>query len=226
MADLNGLRIAEQKAHRPRRDAQGRGHHGRHERRAGEDRPGRRRRVRHGARARALRYPPGRRGSAHVAGEEDPGDPEGRDDPGDGEGADRHFVEAQILEALAVDYIDESEVLTPADEHFHIDKFAFRVPFVCGCRDLGEALRRIGEGAAMIRTKARPARATSSRPPPHARRHLRRSAPDHARPRGADDRGQEPRRSVRPRALGGEGGKLPVPNFSAAGSRRPPTPRS
>src|SRR5881628_950662 len=64
-----------------------------------------------------------------------------------------HFVEAQILESLAVDYIDESEVLTPADEHFHIDKFAFRIPFVCGCRDLGEALRRIGEGAAMIRTK-------------------------------------------------------------------------
>ena len=64
-----------------------------------------------------------------------------------------HFVEAQILEALAVDFIDESEVLTPADEHFHIDKLAFRVPFVCGARDLGEALRRIGEGAAMIRTK-------------------------------------------------------------------------
>src|SRR5205823_10254341 len=64
-----------------------------------------------------------------------------------------HFVEAQILEALAVDFIDESEVLTPADEHFHIDKFAFHVPFVCGARDLGEALRRIGEGAAMIRTK-------------------------------------------------------------------------
>src|SRR5713226_7301567 len=63
-----------------------------------------------------------------------------------------HFVEAQILEALGVDYIDESEVLTPADEHFHIDKFAFRIPFVCGARDLGEALRRIGEGAAMIRT--------------------------------------------------------------------------
>src|SRR5919201_5130363 len=58
-----------------------------------------------------------------------------------------HFVEAQILEALAVDYIDESEVLTPADEHFHIDKFTFRRPFVCGARDLGEALRRIGEGA-------------------------------------------------------------------------------
>jgi pyridoxal 5'-phosphate synthase pdxS subunit len=64
-----------------------------------------------------------------------------------------HFVEAQILEALEVDYIDESEVLTPADEEHHIDKWGFRIPFVCGCRNLGEALRRISEGAAMIRTK-------------------------------------------------------------------------
>ena len=64
-----------------------------------------------------------------------------------------HFVEAQILESLGVDYIDESEVLTPADEEHHIDKWGFKVPFVCGCRNLGEALRRIGEGAAMIRTK-------------------------------------------------------------------------
>jgi pyridoxal 5'-phosphate synthase pdxS subunit len=64
-----------------------------------------------------------------------------------------HFVEAQVLEALGVDYIDESEVLTPADEQNHIDKHAFKVPFVCGCRNLGEALRRIAEGAAMIRTK-------------------------------------------------------------------------
>jgi pyridoxal 5'-phosphate synthase pdxS subunit len=64
-----------------------------------------------------------------------------------------HFVEAQILESIGVDYIDESEVLTPADEQFHIDKHRFKVPFVCGCRNLGEALRRIGEGAAMIRTK-------------------------------------------------------------------------
>jgi pyridoxal 5'-phosphate synthase pdxS subunit len=64
-----------------------------------------------------------------------------------------HFVEAQILEALGVDYIDESEVLTPADERHHIHKHPFKIPFVCGCRDLGEALRRIGEGAAMIRTK-------------------------------------------------------------------------
>ena len=64
-----------------------------------------------------------------------------------------HFVEAQILEAMGVDYLDESEVLTPADENNHINKHDFKVPFVCGCRDLGEALRRIGEGAAMIRTK-------------------------------------------------------------------------
>lgn len=67
-----------------------------------------------------------------------------------------HFVEAQILESLFVDFIDESEVLTPADEEFHIDKNKFRIPFVCGCRDLGEALRRIGEGAAMIRCKGEP----------------------------------------------------------------------
>ena len=64
-----------------------------------------------------------------------------------------HFVEAQILQALEVDFIDESEVLTPADEQFHIDKAPFKVPFVCGCKNLGEALRRIQEGAAMIRTK-------------------------------------------------------------------------
>ncbi|MHB1415841.1 MAG: pyridoxal 5'-phosphate synthase lyase subunit PdxS [Chloroflexota bacterium] len=64
-----------------------------------------------------------------------------------------HFVEAQVLEALGVDYIDESEVLTPADEEHHVNKHAFKVPFVCGCRNLGEALRRIGEGAAMMRTK-------------------------------------------------------------------------
>src|SRR5690349_24310903 len=64
-----------------------------------------------------------------------------------------HFVEAQILEAIGIDYIDESEVLTPADEENHINKHKFKVPFVCGCRNLGEALRRINEGAAMIRTK-------------------------------------------------------------------------
>lgn len=67
-----------------------------------------------------------------------------------------HFVEAQILESLGVDYIDESEVLTPADDKYHVDKHGFKVPFVCGARNLGEALRRIGEGAAMIRTKGEP----------------------------------------------------------------------
>lgn len=67
-----------------------------------------------------------------------------------------HFVEAQILEALGADYIDESEVLTPADEEHHINKWDFKVPFVCGCRNLGEALRRISEGAAMVRTKGEP----------------------------------------------------------------------
>jgi len=67
-----------------------------------------------------------------------------------------HFVEAQILESLGVDYIDESEVLTPADDKYHIDKHQFKIPFVCGAKDLGEALRRIGEGAAMIRTKGEP----------------------------------------------------------------------
>lgn len=67
-----------------------------------------------------------------------------------------HFVEAEILESIGVDFIDESEVLTPADEEHHIDKHSFNVPFVCGCRDLGEALRRIGEGAALIRTKGEP----------------------------------------------------------------------
>jgi len=67
-----------------------------------------------------------------------------------------HFVEARILEALGADYIDESEVLTPADDSYHINKHDFKVPFVCGCRNLGEALRRIGEGAAMIRTKGEP----------------------------------------------------------------------
>ncbi|GAY77247.1 pyridoxine biosynthesis glutamine amidotransferase, synthase subunit [Sporolactobacillus inulinus] len=67
-----------------------------------------------------------------------------------------HIVEARVLEAMKVDYIDESEVLTPADDVFHIEKKAFTVPFVCGCRDLGEAARRIGEGAAMLRTKGEP----------------------------------------------------------------------
>src|SRR5258708_14219750 len=106
-----------------------------------------------------------------------------------------HFVEAQVLQALGIAYVDESEVLTPADEENHIDKWQFKVPFVCGARDLGEALRRIGEGAAMIRTKGeagtgnvveagRPMRAMQSRmrppaptPPHHAHPHAQRLRP-------------------------------------------------
>ena len=75
-----------------------------------------------------------------------------------------HFAEAQVLESLEVDFIDESEVLTPADEHNHIWKHDFKIPFVCGCRNLGEALRRIAEGAAMIRTKGRQVVETLSKP--------------------------------------------------------------
>ena len=102
-----------------------------------------------------------------------------------------HFVEAQILEALKVDYIDESEVLTPADENNHVDKHRFTVPFVCGARDLGEALRRIGEGAAMIRTKGEagtgniveavaPREDGSRRDPPHPEHDRRRANGDRA----------------------------------------------
>ena len=75
-----------------------------------------------------------------------------------------HFVEAQVLEALGIDYIDESEVLTPADDEFHTDKHKFKIPFVNGCKNLGEALRRITEGAAMLRTKGEAGPATSSKP--------------------------------------------------------------
>src|SRR3954467_3199737 len=88
-----------------------------------------------------------------------------------------HFVEAQILESLGADYVDESEVLTPADEEHHIDKHGFKIPFVCGARNLGEALRRIGEGAAMIRSKGEPGTGNiveAVRPPRGPRRGLQR----------------------------------------------------
>ncbi|MDM7917138.1 MAG: pyridoxal 5'-phosphate synthase lyase subunit PdxS [Candidatus Eisenbacteria bacterium] len=133
-----------------------------------------------------------------------------------------HFVEAQILEALGVDFIDESEVLTPADEAHHVDKFAFKVPFVCGCRDLGEALRRIGEGAAMIRTKGEAGTGNVV----EAVRHMR------AITRGMREltilRDEElmakakemgaPFELVR---MVAKSGKLPVPNFSAGGIATP-----
>ena len=133
-----------------------------------------------------------------------------------------HFAEAQILEALEVDFIDESEVLTPADDRYHIDKHAFRVPFVCGATDLGEALRRIGEGAAMIRTKGE----AGSGNIVEAVRHLRRLNQDIARLRAAD-RGEwmtiakelgAPYELVRYVA---DHGRLPVPSFCAGGIATP-----
>jgi pyridoxal 5'-phosphate synthase pdxS subunit len=133
-----------------------------------------------------------------------------------------HFVEAQILEALAVDYIDESEVLTPADEHFHIDKFAFRIPFVCGARDLGEALRRIGEGAAMIRTKGE----AGSGNIVEAVRHMRALTTGIKRltTLGPEERMSEAKTLGAPVELVrwvAEHGRLPVPNFSAGGIATP-----
>jgi len=133
-----------------------------------------------------------------------------------------HFAEAQMLQALGIDYVDESEVLTPADEHYHVDKFAFEVPFVCGCRNLGEALRRIGEGAAMIRTKGE----AGSGNIVEAVRHMR-SVTDEIRRltilrpeqlmTAAKDLGA-PYELVRWVA---EHGKLPVPNFAAGGVATP-----
>jgi len=133
-----------------------------------------------------------------------------------------HFAEAQILQALGVDYIDESEVLTPADEMYHVDKFAFDVPFVCGCRNLGEALRRIGEGAAMIRTKGEAGSGNIVEAVRHMRtlmdgmRRLTTLAPEQlmteAKELGA------PYELVRMIA---DTGKLPVPNFSAGGIATP-----
>ena len=133
-----------------------------------------------------------------------------------------HFVEAQILEALGVDFIDESEVLTPADEHFHIDKFQFRVPFVCGCRDLGEALRRIGEGAAMIRTKGE----AGSGNIVEAVRHMRAVVSGIRRltTLGSEELMTEAKTLGAPYELlrwVAQHGQLPVPNFSAGGIATP-----
>ncbi len=133
-----------------------------------------------------------------------------------------HFVEAQVLEALGVDFIDESEVLTPADEHFHIDKFAFRVPFVCGARDLGEALRRIGEGAAMIRTKGE----AGSGNIVEAVRHMRAvvSGIKRLTTLGPEELMTEAKTLGAPYELVRwivANGRLPVPNFSAGGIATP-----
>jgi pyridoxal 5'-phosphate synthase pdxS subunit len=133
-----------------------------------------------------------------------------------------HFAEAQILEALEVDFIDESEVLTPADDLYHVEKHAFKVPFVCGCRDLGEALRRIGEGAAMIRTKGE----AGSGNIVEAVRHMR-SVIDGMRRIQSLAREQL---MTEAKNLGApydlvlqihETGELPVPNFSAGGIATP-----
>lgn len=133
-----------------------------------------------------------------------------------------HFVEAQVLEAIGVDYIDESEVLTPADEEYHVNKHAFKVPFVCGCRNLGEALRRIGEGAAMMRTKGEAGTGDVVEAVRHARavlgeiRRLQNMPPEelmtYAKNIGA------PYHLVVEVA---ETGKLPVVNFAAGGIATP-----
>lgn len=133
-----------------------------------------------------------------------------------------HFVEAQILEALFVDFIDESEVLTPADEENHIDKNAFKIPFVCGCRDLGEALRRIGEGAAMIRTKGEAGTGNIVEAVRHMRtinREIRKLATlDQSELMSEAKRLGAPYHLVLEIA---KTGKLPVPNFAAGGIATP-----
>jgi pyridoxal 5'-phosphate synthase pdxS subunit len=133
-----------------------------------------------------------------------------------------HFVEAQVLESIGIDYIDESEVLTPADEEHHINKHAFRVPFVCGCRDLGEALRRLGEGAAMIRTKGEAGTGNVVEAVRHARsvlgeiRKLQNMPPEELM--------AEAKRLGAPYELLAETarlGRLPVVNFAAGGLATP-----
>jgi pyridoxal 5'-phosphate synthase pdxS subunit len=133
-----------------------------------------------------------------------------------------HFAEAQVLEALGVDFIDESEVLTPADEEHHIDKQGFKVPFVCGARDLGEALRRIGEGAALIRTKGE----AGSGNIVEAVRHLRRIRQEIKRLTvlGPEELMTESKKLGAPfeivRSVASSG-RLPVPNFAAGGIATP-----
>lgn len=133
-----------------------------------------------------------------------------------------HFVEAQILESLQVDFIDESEVLTPADEENHIDKHLFKAPFVCGCRDLGEALRRIGEGAAMIRTKGEAGTGNVVEAVRHMRtinRDIRRlQTMEQAELMAEAKRLGAPFHLIQ---LVAKTGVLPVPNFAAGGIATP-----
>jgi len=133
-----------------------------------------------------------------------------------------HFMEARILEALEVDFIDESEVLTPADEEHHIDKRGFKVPFVCGCVNLGEALRRIGEGAALLRTKGEAGTGNVV----EAVRHLRRIRTEIRRlgTLGREERMAEAKTLGAPYDLVAEvaeTGRLPVPSFAAGGIATP-----
>jgi pyridoxal 5'-phosphate synthase pdxS subunit len=133
-----------------------------------------------------------------------------------------HFVEAQILEALGVDFIDESEVLTPADERYHIDKHGFKVPFVCGARNLGEALRRITEGAAMMRTKGEAGTGNVV----EAVRHIRQIVSDIRKLTVLGEEelvatAKELGASVEIVRLVAKTGKLPVPNFAAGGVATP-----
>jgi pyridoxal 5'-phosphate synthase pdxS subunit len=133
-----------------------------------------------------------------------------------------HFVEAQVLESLGVDYIDESEVLTPADEEHHINKHLFKIPFVCGCRNLGEALRRLGEGAAMIRTKGEAGTGNVVEAVRHARavmgeiRRLQGMAPEEWMA-AAKEMGTPYELVVQV----AQSGKLPVVNFAAGGIATP-----
>ena len=133
-----------------------------------------------------------------------------------------HFAEAQVLESLGVDFIDESEVLTPADESHHIDKHAFKTPFVCGAKNLGEALRRIAEGAAMIRTKGEPGTGDVVHAVTHMRTIIREiralTVLDDTELYAAAKNLQAPYELVR---MVAKSGKLPVPNFSAGGIATP-----
>ncbi len=133
-----------------------------------------------------------------------------------------HFVEAQVLEAIEIDYIDESEVLSPADDVYHIDKRQFKVPFVCGAKDLGEALRRINEGASMIRTKGEPGTGDVVQ----AVRHMRRMHSEIAKIMSMrkDELYEEAKRLAVPYELAAyvkEQGRLPVVNFAAGGVATP-----
>jgi pyridoxal 5'-phosphate synthase pdxS subunit len=133
-----------------------------------------------------------------------------------------HFVEAQILQALGVDYVDESEVLTPADEEYHIDKWAFAVPFVCGARNLGEALRRIAEGAAMIRTKGEAGTGNVVEAVRHQRTMLREiSECTQLRPEQHVAKAKELGAPVELVRTVAELGRLPVVNFAAGGLATP-----